>query len=388
MRVAVALGLSLFVFVGCGDSGSPESRFPDPGPVDGPIDESRAADAMSHRLCTAWGRCACGEFAGVDLELDTCAIGMRFVWQDTVEEAAALGLTYDGDCLARRLNAMRDRGCEVGPVSHDCGPETCLVFHGDVPEGGACTGRPSASDCAQGLICFGTCQLPCQIPTAGLLAEGERCWNGESVLGTCDPALYCNRTLETCQSLPVLGEPCAPDAAFRCVDARCDFMVEPPVCAAKVELGGACSRFDDCLSENCMSGTCEPPPTLGEMCRVSCAEGLSCSADVETGMASCVEVPREGDVCLPGSSTLRCAEGLACVEDLCIRPAGEGEPCPSLSPDACAGDLLCAPRRCEDHPDLPGCATCDDPERGCLTGICLPEPGTVCADNGGVLITL
>jgi hypothetical protein len=37
---------------------------------------------------------------------------------------------------------------------------------------------------------------------------------------------------------------------------------------------------------------------------------------------------------------------------------------------------------------LPGCATCDDPERGCLTGICMPEPGTVCADNGGVLITL
>ncbi len=79
---------------------------------------------------------------------------------------------------------------------------------------------------------------------------------------------------------------------------------------------------------------------------------------------------------------------MAWEEDRGKRADAKGKPCTRLTPDACAGDLMCAHRRCEERPDLPGCATCDDPERGCLTGICLPEPGTVCADNGGVLITL
>ena len=180
----------------------------EPDRLDGPVAESDAQDEFAERLCYEYENCDCGELAGV--ALTGCETGMGFAWQASAEDAKEEGLKYDGACLTKRLNAMLDRGCEAASLTQIpfCSGETCLVFHGTKAEGEECEGGQSRSDCAQGLVCLGTCQVPCA-NTGFDIAEGEVCQDLEAEFyGLCASPLLCDPTSGTCLALPVAGEPC------------------------------------------------------------------------------------------------------------------------------------------------------------------------------------
>src|SRR5690606_3327740 len=106
---------------------------------DGPVSEESAPGQVSKRLCAEYRRCGCGNLAGVSLS--GCEQGMQFAYQATIEDAQTEGLTYDGECMSRRLNAMLERGCEsTTGVFPGCGPENCLIYHGNKQEGEDCDG--------------------------------------------------------------------------------------------------------------------------------------------------------------------------------------------------------------------------------------------------------
>src|SRR5690606_32776846 len=109
MNHHVSLSLTLLLAIplllaSCGDD---EGSL---APLDGPVSEESAPGQVSKRLCAEYRRCGCGNLAGVSLS--GCEQGMQFAYQATIEDAQTEGLTYDGECMSRRLNAMLERGCE------------------------------------------------------------------------------------------------------------------------------------------------------------------------------------------------------------------------------------------------------------------------------------
>ena len=376
MRTTLVLALSI---VACSSSSS--------APLDEPVPESRARNVAANRLCDEWRRCDCGDAAGVSLS--GCETGLGFAWDASAEEAAALGLTYDGACLMRRLNAILERGCSTEPSSIDCGPETCQIYYGTLPEGADCEGGVSASNCAQGLICLGTCAVPCSLPSATPLMEGERCREGDEVTGFCDMGLLCDTTSELCTALPGPDQPCLMGSLCE-QGSYCDFMQDPATCEAQVEPGATCMTAQQCTTFACDGSTCSSFPGEGEPCTRGCMDALACVPD-GAGTATCQRIPGRGEPCLAETVVTRCMDGLACADGTCVEPPGEGESC--MDPSAgslisCAGDLICGARSCRFTPSAPGCDECADPEGGCTVRVCQPVPAAVCGDSGGVLIVL
>jgi hypothetical protein len=134
-------------------------------------------------------------------------------------------------------------------------------------------------------------------------------------------------------------------ASFPCVDEA-----EPPSCArvvrGTVPVGGACEFDFHCHGGECLEGTCEVLPDLGEPCLDMCTEGNACSwEDFEDGV--CVPLADEGESCVPYGR--QCVPELVCDYDwrgddhigVCRPPAGEGERCSWELPCASA-ELYCA----------------------------------------------
>lgn len=345
-RILVPLASAILaLFTACGDG---------PSRLEGPVPEGKAASKVASRLCHAFRQCGCGEVAGV--ALDNCGTGLEFAWQGIQEDARSNGWTYDGACLTKRLNALRDRGCETtGTMRQGCGAVSCQVFHGSVPEGGTCTGRSTASDCRQGLICVGgTCEQPCSGPTTGPLGEGETCREGTRVTGVCEEELICHPERGECVARPGEGEACVSN---QCAEGLwCDTSSGQRTCRPTQPAGTDCTTPLECMSRACEEGTCAATPEEGE----PCATG--------TGRS--------------------CAGGLACVDATCVQPPGEGEACldsASTPTTQCAGELVCSGRLCSTHPDAPGCDSCTEPPGECLVRVCAPEPPAVCVDSGGLL---
>jgi hypothetical protein len=155
------------------------------------------------------------------------------------------GLTYDAACAGSTTGYFDGIGCQnisaYGVVSCE---DRCSVFHGDVPDGEACTamtfGSDKYSDCAQGLVCMGPFCTSC--PTRP--GEGDAC---PGVIA-CQDGLYCTGD-EFCEPLLGEGESCA-DAFTGCGD---DLYCHEPdlVCTAAVADGEACSNGFECQSDLC-----------------------------------------------------------------------------------------------------------------------------------------
>lgn len=377
----------IFLSISCGTDDDEFVR------ADGPVSSGDAAETSAEAVCNAYRACRCGEIAGVNLT--GCNTGLEFAWQARAEDARENGLTYDGDCLAKRINAMADRGCalpEAGQAPF-CGGETCLIFHGDKKEGEECEGTPSSADCEQGLVCLGTCQKPCA-NTGFDIAEGEVCRDVElEFYGTCADGLLCNPEDGICTALPEAGEACLQGAV--CAEGNyCDFMADPQVCAPTAAVGDDCTLPQQCASLTCTDQKCAEAPGEGDPCVNNCQNGLTCAVPGDgSATPTCMRPPGEGETCLRATPGQDCASGLTCSypdgptePGVCVGQPGIGDSCEGAGgiPLSCGEGAICNVRSCRVTPDAPGCNQCADGDDTCTVRVCTEIPPQVCGDSGGL----
>lgn len=354
--------------------------------VSGPVDEGEAKSVITDRICDAYQTCGCGEIAGVDLT--NCRAGLGFSYDAFGDQVRELNLTYDGDCVERLINAMAERGCET-EVQYNpyCRPEQCQVYYGTKQVGEECEGGLSYSECAQGLVCLGECQEPCQngminIPEGGVCYDEER-----GIRGACDVDLLCDTTGDgTCKTLPTVGEPCLQNAL--CAEGLyCNaFEGEPIVCEPVLAEGAECIYPVSCESTNCSDGTCGPAPGEGEPCTQKCAsDDLVCAFDGGSQVI-CMSLPTAGEPCLQNSAT-PCGEGLTCDGANCVEKPALGESCGDAERSIylqCEEGAVCTTILCRLKPDEPGCAACAGDD-SCTALVCQKIPPSVCGDSGYLL---
>lgn len=372
------------VLTGCGD----DDEFVR---ADGPVSSGDAAETSAEAVCNAYRACGCGDIAGVSLT--GCDTGLQFAWQAREEDAKENGLTYDGDCLAKRINAMADRGCALPEVESTpfCGGETCLIFHGTKQEDEECDGTPSSSDCEQGLICLGTCQKPCA-NTGFDIGEGEVCQDAEiNFYGTCAEGLICNPEDGLCTAPPEAGETCLQGAI--CASGNwCDFTADQ-TCAPLIEVGGDCVTPQECTTLTCTDQKCAEAPGEGDACINNCAGELICAIAPGSNMALCQAPPGKGETCLTGALGENCAEGLICnypdglqEPGVCTTRPGLGDSCEGSGGLglACEEGAICGVRSCTASPNSPGCDRCEEGDDTCTVRVCTEIPPQVCNDSGGL----
>ncbi len=355
--------------------------------VDGPVAKEEAGEVTAARVCDAYEACRCGELAGVSLA--GCETGLGFSWAGLTDEAESRGLTYDGECVADRINAIAARGCALPDerALPFCSGETCQVYHGTKADGEECesVGR-FASDCAQGLVCLGVCSEPCanfgvDIPEGGVCNDPD-----SGFAGLCAEGLLCEPQSGMCVRVPTDGEECLQN--FVCAEGHwCSMEGETPTCRPTKATGDPCNSFQECETLNCVDGACAAAPGEGDSCTLGrCAEGLVC--DASDGAPVCIALPKMGEACLENPVS-RCAEGLTCRDDVCTGKPGDGQSC---EPGAdglqvqCKDGLICGVRLCRLSTDAPGCDACADGDEGdsCTVRVCHEIPPAVCGDGGGL----
>lgn len=234
------------------------------------IDTGQYLDAWPAAVCDAVVACNCDYPNGA--LYDHCLAQLGVGASTLAELNGVEGLSFDGVCAQKEIDAVGSLGCGVPLPDPDAECETpCKVWHGPMGKGATCTTVNGYDNCKQGLTCDGVCVDPCAEP-----------------------------------DLPAIGEPCAPE--FGCVEnAYCDAETAPlfPVCAGLPGAGAPCIETDFGLL---------------------CAEDLLC--DVSGAEPTCATPPGIGEECPDGV----CAEGLFCdsaeVPFVCAAPPGLGEPCP------------------------------------------------------------
>lgn len=225
---------------------------------------------------------ACRAYFGRALELEHAS-------------AEQAGLTYDGACAQRFVERLESQACLGwhGVVTEDSCRDGCQVFHGGGPVGAAC-GWPSAyHDCEQGLFCARDRNAGADICVDPCLGEGETCGGveldpapdcdseaglrcrgfDETGIGTCQPmpgegdpcpegscaeGLHCpwsDGEDAVCQREPGFGDPCPEGICIRGMYCA-DHDAQDPVCAALKPDGAACDDSLECLSNECIEGSC------------------------------------------------------------------------------------------------------------------------------------
>lgn len=251
-----------------------------------PLD--RAENAWATTVCHWWEKCECDEWGSVS----DCEASARDDWNRFIERVSEAGLTYDGACMGRLMNAYDRRGCATPDKRRAFEDEPrCPLAYGEVEQGEACddlfsfhglTANYRVSDCARGLVCAaGACSKPARVQDRDL---GEACdWRA-----TCREGLACRA--ELCVALPGPGEEC-PD---RECDPRSSFCDSTQTCREPGEIGASCAAQEECVSAYCPNGTCQLPPKKGEPCTFRCADGLFCDG------GTCeppLDEPGRGEVC-------------------------------------------------------------------------------------------
>lgn len=129
----------------------------------------------------------------------------------------------------------------------------------------------------------------------------------------------------------------------------------PPECTPRGTLadGAACAEGSQCAGGGCTAekicGQCFTYRKVGEACVVNsaaeqCEPWLSCGDD-----GKCRARSKLGEPC-DDLIEFRCESPLLCASKTCVKPAGEGEDCPSLVEcDYFGKDLLCddATKKCK-----------------------------------------
>jgi hypothetical protein len=151
------------------------------------VSEAVAAYTVAQVLCQA--RADCGCLGGKSVE--ACSDLEQANWSIFQTEAQSHGLTYDGACLADKLDVIRDQGCGAENL---CALIDCRTYYGQLPVDAECgescpnyldmaSPCDAASDCGQGLVCVeysGTSCVPLPASSDGIavgwcLTEADLC---------------------------------------------------------------------------------------------------------------------------------------------------------------------------------------------------------------------
>jgi hypothetical protein len=316
-----------------------------------------------------------------------CANGAGFCERET---GMCRALVTDGTCTSR-LACANDHVCIEGRctgvgaagaacTSHDaCDlPLVCNIDNTCSPpadRGAACA---DPLQCGAGLACIaGIC--------AEALAIGDTCTDA-----ICGPDATCvGPDTRTCQAVGQVGDTCGGGERDCVAGLFCDFQRTIATCQPLPVAGQGCPAGNCAPGFSCnyMSSTCVAAPTLGQSCLNEtsrpCAEGLACGADVQT----CVAAGAEGEPCVGLGNA--CAEGLHCnmseATPTCRAPGPEGYAC-GWDHGHCQSGLYCnaATNACE--PVLGEGAPCDADaacgstgrcDYGTSPATCVPAPSAI-----------
>lgn len=259
----------------------------------GNVSVEDAPGTISDTVCEQAEGCGC--FEGVQITVDSCKMQYSAEWESIIAQGEAAGLTYDGACVGRMLDAFADVGCATSVDDEDlggiggCAP--CKFFHGEKGVGDPCQEAVTGygDDCAQGLSCdVEQCVDPC-----ATVGEGEDCSTT-----ACEDGLYCN----------VSFDPMTEEQTMTCVRPA--------------------GEGEDCMETPCGEGllcdvetfTCQPtppPPGEGEPCMGVCAEGNYCDTSEPDPTAwVCRAQKGDDEPCESDEECLswQCEEG-ACVPE-------------------------------------------------------------------------
>ncbi|HOU91080.1 MAG TPA: hypothetical protein PLU22_08550 [Polyangiaceae bacterium] len=306
----------------------------------------------------------------------------------------------------------------LGEVTWDFGGPDCLswvefglaegvlpAFAAAVDEGrlayspalaATCVETTEQRACTFPIELFVSSHLFCDGIFSGAAAEGESC----GLLAECRSGLFCalgESCPGRCEPKATLGEPCESDA--HCVAGLFCHPVDR-LCVEPVAIGGSCTTWDRCVggafcdddSGTCTGATASFSAPAGAPCSeasgVLCALGLRCVADPDAGRSGSAHCTSElftpEAACRYGYPDA-CPDGYRCdipedaLEGSCRALPGEGEPCMSTWPRACAAGLLCDAGWCRVPAHL------GEPCAGsgqCYSGACagsLCVPATECA---------
>jgi hypothetical protein len=195
-----------------------------------------------------------------------CVTNVRATYAEWQASAQAGGLTYDGACLARKLERLSARGCQTSvEIERDpreiCAMDACSVYHGDLAAGEQCARAGRYVNCVSGLSCFAElggdeierCDDACSPRFDTVVGLGEACRDAsQHQIAYCERGTACNYANGVCERADVpVGGSCM---YGYCVEgAYCEGMEAPEICYAKRPNGEPCER-----AEQCASGSCAP----------------------------------------------------------------------------------------------------------------------------------
>ena len=195
--------------------------------------------------------------------------------------------------------------CSISSCGSACCAGTCEAAQAPAGSGEPCVTRP----CDVGLACSqtsGTC--------VALGGSGAGC-----TLDTdCDYGLGCPAGL--CAPLPAVGDPCpageCADIGATCNAAMMCVMVGLP--GAPCQIDQDCSPYATC---DVAMGKCAVLPTLGETCQTQCSDGSYCNIpDGGSGVGTCTAPGSDGAACTRDNqcasencSDIGCAPAPVCI---------------------------------------------------------------------------
>jgi hypothetical protein len=206
--------------------------------VDGACPGVCAPAAKLGEACTRYNECEPGLECGGDTAAQTCQKTAKIGESCAEAGCSGYGVCREGTCVSRESLGQSEQGgpCEVvsGP---SCKPGlvcTTTLVDGDVvgrcqpkvASGAACT-FSTPDPCPEGEYCHITSATGEKPATGTCTASpklGEECRYGTYNITSCEPGQYCD--------------------------------TETKVCAAKRELGAACSSSSQCSSNTCVADQC------------------------------------------------------------------------------------------------------------------------------------
>ncbi len=214
-----------------------------------PVPEDEFADRFAATICEQKAACGCDVDFG-------CALDFVDGFERIHTDGQKLGLTYDGDCAARKLAGLvQSRGCDLASaidLSIPCSLN-CLVYRGPRVVGEACTSPPAlltalfADLCASPASCNA---MMCQPPLA-IAADGQPCFEP---LARCKPGSACDfKGSKVCEPQVGVGQACTGNGVCS-PDSYC---AEDGKCAARGLADAPCTTNDQCATLRCTDAKCE-----------------------------------------------------------------------------------------------------------------------------------
>jgi hypothetical protein len=302
------------------------------------------------------------------------ATGSPFCHFSVDTEVSSGSVRYDPVAASACLDEL-----PVLPCWQFDGPDCSKVFTGTIPEGGACFPALVFEECVSGTRCVADAQCPgvCK----GFAQLGEACDMNDTSSTFCATGLYCAPGAEpkcavsTPAPTPGVGTPCpsgvgcqSANVQLACVTPAGDGGTAEATCQPPRD-DGPCGSPSDCRSYVCVGGVCLPPKVTGDDCTpglMECGPGTYCGA-----ASKCVLPPTVGQSCA-GSA----AEGQGCLDVPCdpvsltcvplVNPGKLGDPCPT---GICDIEFTCNSTTLTCVPN-------------CLRGNACGAPGQVCCASG------